>query len=287
MSSEDRENGCLDKTNTAYETIPTKDECPRGIENFGMNKNGIYFGNKEFQLLSGGAESGILSEILSLLRCEYKEIRRELNFLALQSERMFSELSRLIRLASGEDQELDNAVKDDNIVKNEEISNNRVDFKNMMKYDRSFLARLIQSTDAQKEFYGRVRTSFLSYDGVNTNFSWGAERFNLGRQTIARFKIRGKTLCLYLALNPDEYKTTVFHHTDVSANKSMAGTPMLVKIKSPLGAKKAVRLVCEMLEKRGAVKKNKINEFNYSAAYPFETTEELIEEGLIKRIVNK
>lgn len=159
-----------------------------------------------------------------------------------------------------------------------------VDFENMMKYNRSFIARIIQSTDEQKEYYGRVKTTLLSYSKVNSNVAWGAERFNKGRETVARFKIRGKTLCLYLALDPKDYEYSVYHHVDVSDNKSMHGTPMMIKIKSPRGVKKAIRLIDEMLTKKNAVKRAKFIERNYADMYPYESIEELIEDGLVKDV---
>jgi hypothetical protein len=161
-----------------------------------------------------------------------------------------------------------------------------VDFASMMKYNRSFIARIIQGSDEQKGYYGEVKTALLSYKKVNSNIAWGAERFNKGRETIARFKIRGKTLCLYLALDPNEYKTSVYHHLDVSDNKSMHGTPMMVKIKSPRGVKKAIRLIDDMLEKRNGIKQ-KVFERDYAAMYPYETIDELIEDGLVKDVSKK
>ncbi len=161
-----------------------------------------------------------------------------------------------------------------------------VDFANMMKYNRSFIARIIQGTDEQKTYYGQVKTALLSYKKVNSNVAWGAERFNKGRETIARFKIRGKTLCLYLALDPNEFAVSVYHHADVSDNKSMHGTPMMVKIKSPLGVKKAIRLIDEMLRRRNGEKRT-VAERDYAAMYPYETIEELIEDGLVKDVSKK
>lgn len=165
----------------------------------------------------------------------------------------------------------------------EDDSEGGVDFANMMKYNRSFIARIIQGSDEQKNYYGQVKTALLSYRKVNSNIAWGAERFNKGRETIARFKIRGKTLCLYLALDPNEFPTSVYHQADVSDNKSMHGTPMMVKIKSPLGARKAIRLIDEMLLRRGGEKHN-VPERDYAAMYPYETMEELIEDGLVKDV---
>lgn len=173
---------------------------------------------------------------------------------------------------------------DDELMPGEEQDG--VDFSNMMKYNRSFIARIIQSTDEQKQYYGAVKQALLSYKKVNSNIAWGAERFNKGRETIARFKIKGKTLCLYLALDPNEYKTSVYHHTDATDNKSMAGTPMMVKIKSALGVKKAIRLIDEMLQARGAEKRF-VPERDYAAMYPYETIEELIEDGIVKDVSKK
>jgi len=160
---------------------------------------------------------------------------------------------------------------------------NGVDFANMMRYNRSFIARIIQGTDEQKNYYGEVRNALLSYKKVNSNIAWGAERFHKGRETIARFKIRGKTLVIYLAVNPADYAESVYHHKDVSDNKSVAGTPMMIKVKSPRGVKKAVRLIDEMLLARNGVKRN-IPQRDYAAMYPFETIEELIEDGLVKDV---
>ena len=158
-----------------------------------------------------------------------------------------------------------------------------VDFANMMRYNRSFIARIIQGTDEQKTYYGEVRNALLSYKKVNSNIAWGAERFHKGRETIARFKIRGKTLILYLALDPATHEYSVYHHKDVSDNKSDAGTPMMIKVKSPLGVKKAVRLIDEMLAARNGEKRN-IPQRDYAAMYPYETIEELIEDGLVKDV---
>ncbi len=158
-----------------------------------------------------------------------------------------------------------------------------VDFLNMMRYNRSFIARIIQSSDETKNYYGSVRNALLSYRKVNSNIAWGAERFHKGRETIARFKIRGKTLVLYMAIDPKEIEYSVYHQKDVSDNKSLHGTPTMIKIKSPRGVKKAVRLVDYMLEKRDGIKRE-VPERDYAAMYPYETIEELIEDGLVKDV---
>ncbi len=182
--------------------------------------------------------------------------------------------------------EADDDSDDSDDEEESEESEGGVDFANMMRYNRSFIARIIQSTDEQKKYYGAVRNALLSYRKVNSNIAWGAERFHKGRETIARFKIRGKTLVLYLALDPVTHEYSVYHHKDVSSNKSLHGTPMMIKVKSPLGVKKAVRLIDEMLEARDGVKRN-VPERDYAAMYPYESIEELIEDGLVKDVNKK
>ncbi len=182
--------------------------------------------------------------------------------------------------ADGDDEEVVEEFSYDDLAGDGEGG---VDFANMMRYNRSFIARIIQGTDEQKTYYGEVRNALLSYKKVNSNIAWGAERFHKGRETIARFKIRGKTLILYLALDPATHEYSVYHHKDVSDNKSVAGTPMMIKVKSPLGVKKAVRLIDEMLAARNGEKRN-IPQRDYAAMYPYETIEELIEDGLVKDV---
>ncbi len=181
----------------------------------------------------------------------------------------------------GPDMELDGSSFSEDV--SDVAESDDVDFQSMMKYDRSFIARIIQGTDEQKRYYGTIKTALLSYKKVNSNVAWSSERFNKGRETIARFKIRGKTLCLYLALDPKDYAYSVYHQVDVSDNKSLRGTPMMVKVKSPLGVKKALRLVDELLKSRGGVKRN-VEERDYAAMYPYETLEELIDDGLVKKV---
>ena len=163
------------------------------------------------------------------------------------------------------------------------VNGGGVDFANMMKYNRSFIARIIQSDDDVKRYYGQVKNAMLAYKKVNSSIAWGAERFNKGRETIAKLKIRGKTLCLYLNLDPNEFPTSVYHQVDVSDNKSVQGTPMMVKIKSPLGARKAIRLIDAMLAQRNG-EKRVMQERDYAAMYPYETIEELIDDGLVKDV---
>jgi hypothetical protein len=110
------------------------------------------------------------------------------------------------------------------------------------------------------------------------------DRFNFGRETVAKMTVVGKTLKLYLALdvNDPELKETVYHQNDVSDQKAYESTPFLVKVKSEVGAKKAIRLVKYLAAKLEAVEDPTFVPVDYVAEYAYETDEELIKKGLIK-----
>ncbi|MBR5987648.1 MAG: hypothetical protein IK037_03680, partial [Clostridia bacterium] len=149
-----------------------------------------------------------------------------------------------------------------------------------VKYDRSFLSRIIQNEKA-KEYYSEIKNYALSF-GVKPRLSWKAESFYLGRNTYLVAKVRGKTLNLFLALDPKAYEETVYHQVDVSDKKTYEKTPMMLRVKSDLGLKKAKKLIEEMLTAAGLTETG-TESVDYVAMYPYEETDALIEKKLIKR----
>ena len=145
---------------------------------------------------------------------------------------------------------------------------------------KSFMARLIQSSDELKEYYDEVKRELLSYKGVKGRTSWGCETFKKGKAHLARINVKVKTLCLYLALDFEEFKDTKYFPTDESALAKFAFTPMMVKVKSERGVKYAKELIAILAERYGLerVKKPITDDFKP----PYETTIALIERGLIK-----
>lgn len=153
-----------------------------------------------------------------------------------------------------------------------------------VKYDRSFVSRIIQNQKA-KEYYSDLKNFALSF-GVKPRLSWKAESFYLGRKTYFLLKVRGKTLCLYLAADPAKYEERIYHHKDVSAKKTYEKTPMMVRVKSDLGLKKAKVLLLEIFAE-AALAQKETGTVDYAAQYPYESTETLIEKKLIKRFERK
>lgn len=159
----------------------------------------------------------------------------------------------------------------------------------VVRLKKSFTAKLKQSDDDVKRSYSALKNALLEYKKINSNVSWHGDRFNFGRDTVARINICGKTLGLYLALDPldPEFKTTVYHQKDVSKQKAYESTPFMVKVKSEAGVKKAIRLVIALAEKLGTTKEEEFTPVDYVEMFPDATDEQLLSEGLIKSTKEK
>ncbi len=159
----------------------------------------------------------------------------------------------------------------------------------VIRLKKSFTAKLKQSEDNVKAYYSDLKNELVSYKKINSNISWHGDRFNFGRDTVAKVNICGKTLCFYLALDPEnpDLKTTVYHQKNVGNQKAYENTPFMVKIKSDAAAKKALRLVGILAEKLGTEKEEAFAPVDYVAEFPYETTKQLFDAGYIKATKEK
>lgn len=153
--------------------------------------------------------------------------------------------------------------------------------ENAMRYDRSFRARLIQSEDQVKEWYASIKNDLLSFDRVSCRISWKHESFSYRRNPVAKLVIKGKTLCLYLALNPADYKDSKYKLEDVSKIAQFADTPSLYRIKSDKRVRYAQDLVAELCAKLGSEKTEREAVDYYE---PYNGDLALIKKGLIRRV---
>ena len=150
-------------------------------------------------------------------------------------------------------------------------------------YNRSYLAKLCQLTNESKEWYTALKNELLSYDKIKERTSWRRETFRLGRNAIARIAVRGKTLCLLLAVEPAGYEGTKYKVEDVSDTANTVDTPTLFRIKSARRLKYAKEMIAGML-KDVCPKKQVYLPENY--VMPYDGYMSLLERGLIKRVVS-
>lgn len=155
----------------------------------------------------------------------------------------------------------------------------------LYRYRRSFASRMIQASDHTKEYYDIVKNKLLSYKNVKARSSWSFESFNRGRMKLAKLNVRGKTLVMYIAIDPASLADTKYHIRDMSDKTKYAAVPTMIRVKSPRGAKYA----CELIERLMAEKEIPVNP-NYQEVksdLAYRSNEDLIEEGLIKIVYNK
>ena len=152
-----------------------------------------------------------------------------------------------------------------------------------VRYRRSFMSRIIQSSDDIKGYYKDVKNKFLSYKGVKARTSWGFESYNCGRSKLAKLNVRGKTLVIYFAIDPKELDAK-YRVKDMSEKSRYAAVPSLLRVKSPRSAKYALEIIEQMMAKNETpALANPCNE-DYDLAY--RDTSVLIDEGLIKIVYN-
>ena len=149
------------------------------------------------------------------------------------------------------------------------------------RYTHTYTAKLIQSDDVLKGYYSTVKNAFMSYKKVSSSTSREHERIRCGRNTLAIMKVRGKTLLLYLALDPAQFENTMYVGNDVSSVTKYAATPFLYRVNGPRKASRAARLIAMMAEQMGMTAADSPASEDYVAALPYESTKALVKKGLI------
>lgn len=147
--------------------------------------------------------------------------------------------------------------------------------------DKSFTARIIQSKKQVKEYYSHIKNALLSFKKVNARMSKKRESFRFGKATIARLAIRGKTLRLYLALDPSKYTDSKYKIEDQSNIMTFADTPLLLRVNSERKCEYAIELIEDLAAKFKAVFDGNFEEVDYVSQMPYESVDALVDKGLI------
>ena len=71
---------------------------------------------------------------------------------------------------------------------------------------------------------------------------------------VAKLKIRGKSLYLFLALDPNDYKDTKYKIKDVSGVGNSKDVPTMYKINIPRRAVYAKELIADLMKKHNVEK---------------------------------
>lgn len=115
-----------------------------------------------------------------------------------------------------------------------------------------FQERMVDAEDDMKANYNELKNEILSY-GVKSRVSNSGDTFRLHRKTYVKLTIAGKSLKLYFALNPDDYKDSTIPVQDASDKNIYADIPLIFKVKSNLSLKRAKQLIADVMSPDGLV----------------------------------
>lgn len=147
-------------------------------------------------------------------------------------------------------------------------------------YDKSFTARLILSDGDTKELYSSLKNGLLE-KGFQSRVCWRYESFRAVKKLAARLAIRGGGLCLFCALEPEEYLSVSDAVKDLSDKKSYKSTPLLCASYAD-GGERVSNLLIESLAQKTGVQTAGYERCDFAALLQYEKFETLLAKGLIK-----
>lgn len=115
-----------------------------------------------------------------------------------------------------------------------------------------FQERITSAEKEMKDNYNELKNDILAY-GVKSRVSNSGDTFRLHRKTYVKLTIAGKSLKLYFALNPEDYKDSTIPVGDASEKNIYAEIPLIFKVKSGLSMRRAKQLIADVMAPDGLV----------------------------------
>lgn len=147
-------------------------------------------------------------------------------------------------------------------------------------YEKSYLAKLSLTKDSSKQGYSKIKNRLLSYDKVRSRISWKEENFRVGKTNVAKIGVRGKTVVLYLALNPAEVGEK-YDVSDASEQATKVAVPCAYKLTGVRRFTYACELIDKMFKGMGIAKVSD-ESVDYCKNLQVTDIEQLAEIGLVK-----
>ena len=135
----------------------------------------------------------------------------------------------------------------------EQVETYEEDYANKKPRD-PFITRILKADLDIKANYNEIKNELLSY-GLKSRLSRSGDTFQLHRNKYARIYLVGKTLKVYLALNPEDYKDSTFPIEDVGHRPNYAEMPLLFKVRSGLSVRRCKALIKAAMDKAGFAQK--------------------------------
>ena len=149
-----------------------------------------------------------------------------------------------------------------------------------INYNKSHLAKLILLDDSTKQCYQLLK-DFLNGYQLTNRLSWKHETFSKSRETLVRIMVRGKSLNVYLLVNPDKYANDP--KTPLQPDKDGFS---VIKVKSLRRTKYTCQLLKDLMKEKKVEKKKEYQPVNFFEEYKgLDSEKALIGKDLIKMTV--
>lgn len=114
----------------------------------------------------------------------------------------------------------------------------------------SFIERLSAMDESVIEWHSQLQEHLTSYRKVKSRYSARCDSYRMGRDLLAKMAIGGKTLKLYLAVDPEDAALDdgKYHQRDLSETSAYQEVPFMLPIRSNLAVRKACRVIDYMME---------------------------------------
>ena len=131
---------------------------------------------------------------------------------------------------------------------------------------RTFAEKMAEADEENQAIYNLLKNELMSYKKVSNRLTKVIDIFKHKGAYLAKIGLTGKTIKLHLALDPNEYAVTKYHHKDLGEKKKYEFVPLALKVKSPRSQKYALELIAGVMEKAGVVKNPKYQQVDYVEA---------------------
>ena len=121
----------------------------------------------------------------------------------------------------------------------------------------SFIERLMEMDESVIEWHDQLQEHLTSYRKVKSRYSARCDSYRCGRELLAKMAIGGKTLKLYLAVDPEDAALDdgKYHQRDLSETSAYQEVPFMLPIRSSLAVRKACRVIDYMMDNFNIPKK--------------------------------
>lgn len=115
---------------------------------------------------------------------------------------------------------------------------------------QSFIERLSEMDENVIRWHDELQAHLVTYRKVKSRYSARCDSYRCGRELLAKMAIGGKTLKLYLALDPDDaaLEDGKYHQRNLSETSAYQEVPFMLPIRSDLAVRKACRVIDYMME---------------------------------------